>query len=102
MSFGVSITDILAVIKIAKQAVEDCRHAPNDFAEASRISQSLYLLLEGVKAEFQNSDSLLHKDERTSTDFAIHFKNCEHALKPLADLITKYKSLSSPNIRILD
>jgi ankyrin repeat protein len=102
MSFGVSITDILAVIRMAKQAVEDCRHAPNVFAEASRISQSLYLLLESVRVEFQNADSLLHKDERTSTDFAIHFKNCEHALKPLADLLSKYKSLSGPNIRILD
>jgi len=102
MSFGVSIGDIIAVIKVAKIAVEDCRHAPSDFAEASRISQSLYLMLEGIKSEYQNPESQLHKDDRTCTDFAIHFKNCETSLKPLANLIAKHKRLATSNVRVID
>lgn len=102
MSFGVSVGDIITVIQIAKNLVHDCRYAPSDFAEASRVAQSLYLMLEGVRNEYQNPDSPLHKDDRTRTDFAIQFKNCETSLKPLADLVIKYKSLGTPNIRLLD
>ncbi|ETI24296.1 hypothetical protein G647_03665 [Cladophialophora carrionii CBS 160.54] len=102
MSFGVSVGDLLAIIRLAKATVEDCRHAPSDFAEASRISQSLCLLLEGVKTEFDNADSLLHKDDRAATDFALHFKNCENSLKPLSALISKHKGLSGPSVRLMD
>lgn len=102
MSFGVSISDIITVISIAKDTIQYCRHAPNDFAEASRVSQSLYLMLEGVKTEYQNPDSPLFKDDRTRTDFAIHFKNCERSLKPLADLIVKHQRLATSDIRIID
>ncbi|MCJ1273712.1 hypothetical protein MMC21_001505 [Puttea exsequens] len=102
MSFGVGVGDILIVIRLAKDTVQNCRCAPTDFAEASRVSQSLYLMLEGVKTEYQNPDSPLHKDDRTRTDFAIHFKNCETSLKPLADLVAKYKSLATSNIRVID
>ena len=102
MSFGVGVGDIIAVIKIAKNIVEDCRYAPSEFAEASRVSQTLYLMLEGVKTEFENPDSPLCKDDRTRTDFAIHLKNCETSLKPLADLIAKHKRLAGSNVRVLD
>ncbi|KAI4180603.1 MAG: hypothetical protein L6R41_007137 [Letrouitia leprolyta] len=102
MSFGVSIGDVLLLVKLAKDTVHNCRHAPGDFAEASRVSQSLYLILEGVKTEYQNPDSPLLKDDRTQTDFAIHFKNCETSLKPLADLIDKHKKLANPSVRVID
>lgn len=102
MSFGVSVGDIITVVQIAKNTVHNCRYAPSDFAEASRVAQSLYLMLEGVRNEYHNPDSPLHKDDRTRTDFAIQFKNCETSLKPLADLMAKYKSLGTPNIRLLD
>ena len=59
-------------------------------------------MLEGVKTEYQNPDSPLHKDERTRIDFAIHFKNCERSLKPLAELIIKHQRLATSNIRIID
>ena len=97
-----SVSDLITVISLAKDTVQHCRHAPSDFAEASRVSQSLYLMLEGVKTEYQNLDSPLHKDDRTRTDFAIHFKNCERSLKPLAELIVKHKRLSTSSIRIID
>ncbi len=74
MSFGVSLSDIHLILTLAKDTVQNCRHAPNDFAEASRVSQSLYLMLEGVQAEYQNPDSPLLKDDRHRSDFAIHFK----------------------------
>ena len=102
MAFGVGVSDIITVIKLAKETVEDCRHAPSDFAEASRVSQTLYLMLEGVENEFKNPDSPLCKDDRTRIDFAIHFKNCEASLKPLANLVAKYKSLGSSSIRAID
>ena len=102
MSFGVSIGDIILVIKIAKTTVENCRSAPSDFAEASRVAQSLYLMLDGVKMEYQNPDSPLHRDERTRTDFALHFKNCETSMKPLAEKIAKYASLGGPKIKMMD
>ncbi|KAL9596443.1 MAG: hypothetical protein Q9219_005793 [cf. Caloplaca sp. 3 TL-2023] len=102
MSFGVSIGDVLLVLKLAKDTVHNCRSAPNDFAEASRVSQSLYLILEGVKTEYHNPDSPLLKDDRTRIDFAIHFKNCETSLKPLADLIGKHQRLSTSTIRVID
>ena len=102
MAFGVSVSDLITVISLAKDTVQYCRHAPSDFAEASRVSQSLYLMLEGVKTEYQNLDSPLHKDDRTRTDFAIHFKNCERSLKPLAELIVKHRRLGTSSIRIID
>jgi ankyrin repeat protein len=102
MSFGISLSDIFVLLKLAKDTVQNCRYAPNDFAEASRVSQSLYLMLEGVKTEYQNPDPPLLKDDRTRTDFAIHFKNCETSLKPLADLLTKHKRLTTSNIRVID
>ena len=102
MSFGVSISDIITVISLAKDTIQDCRHAPGDFAEASRVSQSLYLMLEGVKTEYQSLECPLHKDDRTRTDFAIHFKNCERSLKPLAELIIKHKRLATSSVRIID
>ena len=102
MSFGVSVSDIITVISLAKDTVQHCRHAPSDFAEASRVSQSLYLMLEGVKTEYQNLDSPLHKDDRTRTDFAIHFKDCERSLRPLTELIVKHKRLATSSIRIID
>ena len=102
MSFGVSVSDLITVISLAKDTVQYCRHAPSDFAEASRLSQSLYLILEGVKTEYQNLDSPLHKEDRTRTDFAIHFKNCERSLKPLTELIVKHKRLATSSIRIID
>ena len=102
MSFGVSVSDIITVISLAKDTIQHCRHAPSDFAEASRVSQSLYLMLEGVKTEYQNLDSPLHKDDRTRTDFAIHFKDCERSLRPLTELIVKHKRLATPSIRIID
>lgn len=102
MAFGISIGDIILLLQLAKNTVQDCRCAPNGFAEASRVSQSLYLMLEGVKTEYQNQDSLLHKDDRTPTDFAIHFKNCETSMKPLADLIAKHKRLGTSDIRVVD
>ena len=102
MAFGVSVSDIITVISLAKDTVQYCRHAPSDFAEASRVSQSLYLVLDGVRTEYQNIDSPLHKDDRTRTDFAIHFKNCERSLKPLAELIVKHTRLGTSSIRIID
>ena len=102
MSFGVSISDIHLVLKTAKDTVHDCRDAPGDFAEASRVSQSLYLLLEGVTSELQNRDSPLLRDDRTATDFAIRFTNCEKSLKPLADLISKHKSLATSDKKFVD
>ena len=102
MSFGVSISDVYLVLRTAKDTVHDCRHAPGDFAEASQVSQSLYLLLEGVTSELQNQDSPLLRDDRTGTDFAIHFNNCETSLKPLAELIAKHKSLATSNKKFVD
>lgn len=102
MSFGVSVGDVILILNLAKDTVHNCRYAPGDFAEASRVSQSLYLILEGVKTEYQNPDSPLLKDDRTQTDFAIHFKNCETSLKPLADLILKHKKLATSNVRVID
>ena len=102
MSFGVSVSDIITLISLAKDTVQHCRHAPSAFAEASSVSQSLRIMLEGVMTEYQNPDSPLHKDDRTRTDFAIHFKNCERSLMPLADLIVKHKILATSNIRIID
>ena len=102
MSFGVNVSDIITVISLAKDTVQYCRHAPNDFAEASRVSQSLYSMLEGVKTEYRNIDSPPHKDDRTRTDFAIHFKKREKSLEPLAELIIKHKRLATSNIRIID
>ncbi|KAL8935134.1 MAG: hypothetical protein Q9216_005572 [Gyalolechia sp. 2 TL-2023] len=102
MSFGVSIGDVCLVLQLAKNTVHNCRSAPGDFAEASRVSQSLYLILDGVKTEYQNPDSPLLKDDRTRTDFAIHFKNCETSLNPLADLISKHKKLATANVRVID
>jgi hypothetical protein len=59
MSLGVGIGDILLVAQLTKTTVANCRSAPNNFAEASRVSQSLYLMLDGVKAEYVNNDSPL-------------------------------------------
>jgi ankyrin repeat protein len=102
MSFGVGIGDIITVITLAKTTVENCLSAPSDFAEASRVIQSLYLMLDGIRLEYQNSDSPLRRDERTRTDFAIHFKNCETSLKPLAERIAKYASLGGSKIKMMD
>jgi hypothetical protein len=62
MSFGVSIGDILLVAQLAKKTVGNSRSAPSDFVEASRVSQSLYLMLDGVTAEYANDDSQLRRD----------------------------------------
>jgi len=102
MSFGVGIGDIITVITLAKTTVENCCSAPSDFAEASRVTQSLYLILDGIRLEYQNSDSPLRRDKRTRIDFAIHFKNCESSLKPLAECIAKYASLGSSKIKMMD
>ena len=102
MSFGVSVTDIFTVIKLAKDIVQNCRHAPSHFAEASRVAQTLCVTLEGITVEYQNPDSPLQKDDRTRVDFAIHLNNCDNALKPLADLIEKHKRLVTPNKRVID
>ena len=40
-SFGVSVSDIVTAISLAKDTVQFFRHAPNDFAEESKVSQSL-------------------------------------------------------------
>ena len=102
MSFGVGIGDIVIVAKLAKQMVQNCRHAPKQFSEASRVSETLYLMLDGLKTECEDKDSPLHKNERTRTDFAIHFRNCQNSLKPLADLISNHESLATSSIRVSD
>lgn len=99
---GAGFGDVLLLIKLTKTTIVNCRSAPSHFAEASRVCQSLQLMLEGVKVEYDNAESPLHRDERTRTDFAIHFKNCERTLQLLADYIAKFASLGGPKIKLVD
>jgi hypothetical protein len=59
-------------------------------------------MLDGVTAEYANDDSPLRRDERTRTDFAIHFNNCERSMVPLAAYIDKFASLGGPKAKIMD
>ncbi|KAG8525660.1 uncharacterized protein KY384_000420 [Bacidia gigantensis] len=107
-AFGLSPTilgtpDVLPlVLKAAKVTVQNCRHAPDDFSEASNVSQGLCVLLKGVATELKNPKSPLRKDDRVAKEFAVHFKNCQTSLEPLSDLISKHKSLATPNKRLID
>jgi hypothetical protein len=75
MSFGISISDFVALISLAKTAVERCRNAPSEFSEAGRIAESLFVTLSSIQAEVENPQPLLHQDDRNVINFTILAKN---------------------------
>ncbi|KAF1808211.1 hypothetical protein P152DRAFT_370813, partial [Eremomyces bilateralis CBS 781.70] len=71
MSFGFSVGDFIRVFELARDTYHDCRHAPSQFQDAGRGADSLRIVLEGIHAEIRNPSSILHRNERTATDFAM-------------------------------
>ena len=61
MSFGFSVSDLLAIGKIAKDLYEECKHGPAEYQEICHETKSPMLALNDLARDTEDSESTLTK-----------------------------------------
>jgi hypothetical protein len=100
MSFGFSVGDFLAVLKIAKKVYNACKDGPREYQEISRETKSLYVVLDSLKDEAENPESLLNRTGTSRRKELLQIvSNCEEAFNQLQVLVDKHSRLATDGHR---
>ena len=98
MSFGVSISDLIAVGGLAVKLYEACRGAAPEFQDCASLCHQISLVIEGCRPNY--ADSVLYiQNEKT---ISILVKDCNTTLDSLQTLLRKYDRLSSTSHKFRD
>lgn len=103
MSFGVSISDLFAIIRLARTTWRRCHDAANEFGEATRELSSLHTVLSVVREDARNPHSAfsqLDPDRRQAILQVV--ANCGEAVRELECLLTRYERLGRRDRRTWD
>jgi len=101
MSFGIGIGDFISVIMLAKTTYQNCLSAPKEFHEAGREAQSISILLETIKSEFNTPNFPLLCQKDPANQFKILTENCRPALEGLNRIAGDFRSLGTKDPKIL-
>ncbi|KAK0649751.1 hypothetical protein B0T16DRAFT_136478 [Cercophora newfieldiana] len=103
MSFGLSPSDILNVVKYCWQLVEKSKSAPSEFAEIARNVEGLHSVLLAVQNEVDNAESLLHRNETIAVNLSSSIKAVRETVLPkLESVLARFPSLSTEKPKVLD
>ncbi|MCJ1284853.1 hypothetical protein MMC26_004190 [Xylographa opegraphella] len=91
MSFGVSISDFLAVIELAKRIRKDFADAPNEFKGALDVVRSLSIVLQDAEVAASGWDL----SPQQETDLQTISDGCQSILAELERTLAKYTELES-------
>src|SRR5450756_2373070 len=95
MSFGFSVGEIVGLTQLALQVVDNCRRACGEYAELTRDVVSLHSVLRRLEHEAASPDSLLNRQDKTSSDeLNTSIGDCRKVLAVLDTILDKYNALS--------
>ncbi|KAG8526153.1 uncharacterized protein KY384_000146 [Bacidia gigantensis] len=95
MSFGVSISDVGMLVKLAWRTVQSTRHADSEHDELSCAALSLHSTLRRLEGEVKNPKSLLNKPEDPyRKEVEAIGSGCRKTLTALDKILEKYSSLN--------
>ncbi|PVH83809.1 hypothetical protein DL98DRAFT_615139 [Cadophora sp. DSE1049] len=96
MSFGVSISDIAMVVKLAWSTLEGAKKACGEHDELTKEISSLHLTLEHLRSEVADPESVInmHKGGRRK-DLEIHISGCRRHLRRINSVLTRYNRLQN-------
>src|SRR5436190_11366273 len=98
MSFGFSIGDFAALVRLARQMYRDCKAAPAEFHEAGRAAKGLSVILDELQPYVQDPQSRFQGDD--TNHFTIITLNCRVELLRLDKIISKHRSLGTLDKRL--
>ena len=102
MSFGAGVGDVIQVTRLVKQASQNIKSAPEDFRAAEDTVRSLDLLLDSIGKEVRSETSVFKRDPAQDERFGILLRLCLAPLEKLNDLLDRFQSLGTGNVKILD
>ncbi|KAL9611935.1 MAG: hypothetical protein Q9167_003458 [Letrouitia subvulpina] len=95
MSFGVSISDVAMLVKLAWHTVQNTRNADSEHDELSCAALGLHKTLRRLESEVKNPTSLLNKPEDPyRQEIQILGNGCQKVLEALNKILKKYSSLN--------
>lgn len=101
-NFGFGPSDLVSLVKLAKDTYDNCRKAPQHFGEAGRGAKSLQLVFQSLDSEVSDPKSLFNRDENCKKQITVIAENCRLVLSELDVIVLKYASLGSTKIKPLD
>src|ERR1700760_2477910 len=103
MSLGISVSDFITTISLARSTYRRCKDAPNEFAEATREVDGLHTVLCLLQEDADNPESLLRcKGVDRQKELRRIILNCEVVLGHLKELLDRYASLGTASRRTWD
>ena len=98
MNFGWGVGDIIAISKLAAKVYTAYEDAPNDYKNIAEEVKSLQNIINKAAQYFKSTT--LSENDRLEGQEAL--KGCQSVLRDLnSHIIEKYKSLASPNRRLV-
>lgn len=99
MSFGVGITDVLTISKLAWSVYKNCKESSDDFRRVSTEVASLHVILKETE-EFLNEDNCLSETRRARLGTLI--ETSTDVLNDLKRQLSSYESLGTHSQRTWD
>ena len=95
MSFGFSCSDVVLLAQLAWTTVRNSRKACGEYAELTRETTSLHVILQRLEREIANPESPINRPNDTCReDLAPIVKGCGKTLDVLDRILEKYNALS--------
>ncbi|ERF73167.1 hypothetical protein EPUS_03008 [Endocarpon pusillum Z07020] len=100
MSFGFSVSDFLLLLKMTKGVYNACKDGPKEYQEISREAMSFYTVLESLKNDVNEADSLLNRrGSGRCHELRQVISHCEEAFRELQALVDKHSRLDAEGHR---
>jgi len=95
MSFGFSLSDGLMLIQLVWSTYDGAKRACSEHGELTREIHSLCTVLDHLKSEDANPDSLIHQAKGSRRrELKGYIKGCERHLRRINAILTKFNSLA--------
>ncbi|KAK3717818.1 hypothetical protein LTR37_005589 [Vermiconidia calcicola] len=92
----------VSVTRLVKSAVRNIKSAPQDFTEADETVRSLEILFDSIATEVQRPESIFKRDPELDERFGVLLRLCLSPLTKLCQILKKYGSLGSDNVKFFD
>ena len=94
MSFGGSISDVIAGVKICQSVHKAFRDGPKEYHELAQQAKALHLALCSLRDDLQDPDSLLNrKGEKRKDGLLSIIESAFRSLEGMEQLVDKHSSL---------
>ena len=95
MSFGFSVGDFFAVLKICQGVYEALKDGPDEYKELQGEMKSLRYAIQSLSDDAKDPESLLNrKGSGRKAELMDVIANCERTMREMQDLVDKHSSLS--------